>query len=406
APSVASGYEARLIINGLTKPRGIHFDNKGNLLVVERGKGVTAFSLNYGDGSCVSVKEKKAVVGDGSLNHGIEITDDGKTLYASNADAVFKFDYDSGKMQTKGTGKTIITGMNSEELLTRTILLSRKTKNKLVVSRGNNDNLDLATIDVNNGRSQIRIFDPSKDNQNYTAGETLGWGLRNAVAVAENPRDGGVWSLDNSADNIDRDGFEIHENNPAEELNYHGKLSDDKAPERGRNFGFPLCFAAWNISEIPSAGRLQIGEQFAISDENATVQDPFCRSERQSPRLVFQPHSSPLDMKFDSKGDNAFVTLHGSWNKEDPVGYSVSIVKFGSDGQPTEPSTSTSALQPILGNSNTTACPDDCFRPVGLAWDKNGRLYMSSDSTGEIYVIVKSGGKPVDESRPSSSAAS
>jgi hypothetical protein len=30
---------------------------------------------------------------------------------------------------------------------------------------------------------------------------------------------------------------------------------------------------------------------------------------------------------------------------------------------------------------------------------------MTSDTTGEIYVIVKSGGKPLDESRPAASAA-
>lgn len=36
-------------------------------------------------------------------------------------------------------------------------------------------------------------------------------------------------------------------------------------------------------------------------------------------------------------------------------------------------------------------CPDDCFRPVGLAWDSKGRLWFSSDSTGEIYVLQHDG---------------
>ncbi|KAF2472298.1 soluble quino protein glucose dehydrogenase [Lindgomyces ingoldianus] len=405
APSVASGYEARLIAQGLTKPRGIIFDNKGNLLVVERGNGVSAFAVS-GTGSCITLSEKKTVVGDGSLNHGIEITDDGKTLYVSSVETVFKYDYDSSSMTTKGQGKAIITGMTSNDLLTRTLLLSRKSKNKLVVSRGGNDNIDLSTVDINNGMSQIRIFDPTKDSQNYTAGTTLGWGLRNAVGVAENPKDGGVWSAENNADNIERDGFEIHENNPAEELNYHGKLDDSNNPLLGKNYGYPLCYGAWNITEIPSAGTLQIGQQFAIAENNATTQDSFCRNDRQAPRLVFQPHTSPLDLKFDGKGENLYVTLHGSWNRHDPVGYSVSVIKFGSDGQPTESSTSTKALSPIISNSNTSGCPGSCFRPAGLGWDRNGRLYMTSDSTGEIYVIVKAGGKALDDSRPAASAAS
>ena len=37
-----------------------------------------------------------------------------------------------------------------------------------------------------------------------------------------------------------------------------------------------------------------------------------------------------------------------------------------------------------------------CFRPVGVAFDAKGRLYMSSDSTGEIYVIEREDGGSVD----------
>lgn len=205
--------------------------------------------------------------------------------------------------------------MTTDGQVTRTLLLSRKTKNKLLVSRGSDENIDLSTVDVNSGQSQIRIFDPSKAvDVEYTTGTTLAWGLRNAVGLAENPVDGGIWSAENNADNIERDGFEIHENNPAEELNYHGKLADDvNNPLLDANFGYPLCYAAWNTSEIPSAGQLQIGEQFAIAEENSTRQDAFCNDSRQKPRLVFQPHTSPIDLKFDSKGEKLYVSLRGSW---------------------------------------------------------------------------------------------
>lgn len=66
APSVADGYEARLVTQNLEKPRGIIFDNKGNLLVVERGVGVTTFTVD-GTGSCVNLKDKKTVVIDGTV---------------------------------------------------------------------------------------------------------------------------------------------------------------------------------------------------------------------------------------------------------------------------------------------------------------------------------------------------
>ncbi|KAF1840651.1 soluble quino protein glucose dehydrogenase [Cucurbitaria berberidis CBS 394.84] len=405
APSVASDYEARLVAQNLDKPRGLIFDNNNNLLVVEREVGVTAFKVE-GAGSCVTLKDKKTVVSDGTLNHGIELSEDGKTLYASSRESVLKYNYDSTKLSVSDNGQVIVKGMTTDGQVTRTLLLSRKSKNTLLVSRGSDENIDLSTVDVNSGQSQIRIFDPSKNDISYTTGTTLGWGLRNAVGLAENPTDGGIWSAENNADNIERDGFSIHENNPAEELNYHGKLEDAKNSLLDANYGYPLCYGAWNISEISSAGQLQIGDQFAIAEENATRQDAFCNDARQKPRLVFQPHTSPIDIKFDTKGENLYVSLRGSWNRNDPVGYSVSVISFSANGEPTKPSSSTTALTPIFSNSNTTACPGNCFRPAGLAWDRNGRLYVSSDATGEIYVITKSGGDALDATRPKASAAS
>lgn len=45
----------------------------------------------------------------------------------------------------------------------------------------------------------------------------------------------------------------------------------------------------------------------------------------------------------------------------------------------------------MLTNADITACPDGCFRPAGLAFDGSGRLWMTSDSTGEIYVLQRTG---------------
>lgn len=61
-------------------------------------------------------------------------------------------------------------------------------------------------------------------------------------------------------------------------------------------------------------------------------------------------------------------------------------------GKPTADSSSTDALSDIF--SNNGGCPDNCFRPAGLAWDSAGRLWMTSDTTGEIYVLKKSAGTP------------
>lgn len=83
-----------------------------------------------------------------------------------------------------------------------------------------------------------------------------------------------------------------------------------------------------------------------------------------------------------------------------PVGYTLSTIPFR-DGVPVPPPTSRDALTHIMQNPNTTACPDKCFRPVGLAWDTvsagtaaSPRLFMTSDSTGEVYVLIRQEGRP------------
>lgn len=40
-----------------------------------------------------------------------------------------------------------------------------------------------------------------------------------------------------------------------------------------------------------------------------------------------------------------------------------------------------------MTNQNVGSCPNNCFRPVSVAVDAKGRVFMSSDTTGEIYVL-------------------
>jgi hypothetical protein len=59
------------------------------------------------------------------------------------------------------------------------------------------------------------------------------------------------------------------------------------------------------------------------------------------------------------------------------------------NGEPVAAPDSTAAAIDIFANADINACPNKCFRPVGLAFDNQGRLFISSDATGEIYIIVK-----------------
>lgn len=59
------------------------------------------------------------------------------------------------------------------------------------------------------------------------------------------------------------------------------------------------------------------------------------------------------------------------------------------NGKPVASRVNTTAALDIFANAVNDACPEECVRPVGLAFDTQGRLFMSSDATGEIYVIVR-----------------
>ena len=315
-PSVASGYQAALVATGLTDPRSIEFDSSGNLLVVQAGSGVASLQLQDDGGTCVSVKSKKTVVDANALNHGIALSQDGKTLYASSAEAAYSWDYDPTTSTVGSTNTTIVSGMNTDDHTTRTLLMSQKVNGTLLVSRGSTSNIDPLAEMLSSGHSQIKAFNldnMTADAYDFdTEGLRLGWGLRNSVGVSEHPLTGGIYSVENSVDQATRDGQDVHEDNPGEEMNFHGYLNGTRYSPQGSNYGYPYCFAAWVPSVLPMNSNFSIGSQFAIGDQNNTINDTYCAAQT-PPRLTFQAHMAPLDIKFNDSGADAWVTLHGSW---------------------------------------------------------------------------------------------
>ncbi len=247
------------------------------------------------------------------LNHGLTLSSDGNTLYASSPESVFAWAYDAGAGAVKGDSQIVVTGMSNNDLTTRTLLMSKKQDGVLVVSRGSNGDFDVGALDISTGLSQIKAFDlSSQSSLPYdfdSEGRRLGWGLRNSVGVGEHPVTGGIYSLDNGIDSMTRDGTDIHESNPGEELNFHGFLNAS-TDDQGGNYGYPSCYALWNTS-IPDNQGLHVGSQFSMN-QNSTLNDNICSDNFVAPRLTFQAHMSPLDIVFTNDGATAYVTFHGS----------------------------------------------------------------------------------------------
>lgn len=248
------------------------------------------------------------------MNHGIALSEDGKTLYASDPSNVYAWSYNEGGPSVSKSSRIIISGMDSNGHTSRTLLMSSKEPGTLIVSRGSSSNFDRKAQDILSGTSQIRVFDvKNPENKPYdyaSEGRLLGWGLRNSVGVAEEPLTGGIYSVENSADEIKRNGVDIHENNPGEEMNFHGYLNESTV-DQGGNYGYPDCLALFDET-IPELGSLTVGNQFA-GNQNSSVDDVFCTTQRIAPKLTFLAHQAPLDIVFLPNGSKAFVSFHGSW---------------------------------------------------------------------------------------------
>ncbi|KAK4444662.1 soluble quino protein glucose/sorbosone dehydrogenase [Podospora aff. communis PSN243] len=396
APQTAEGYQARLIVSGLSRPRGIIFDKSGNLLVVETRSGAIK-QINFASddkATCLAAGQTRTLVSMPELNHGIQISPDGKTLYASSADKVYRWDYDaaSGRLTNQ---RTIIENMMNADHVTRTLYLSKKHPELLLVSRGSADNIDPLSADIDTGISQIRAFNlstlGSTPFDHPTSGTIIGWGLRNSVGIDEHPVTSGLYSVENSADQVHRGSADIHEENPGEELNFHGILPPPPNT-RPPNHGYPYCLALWDTEGVPNLGDLKTGSQFTYNNPlpPSNITDETCNSDFVAPRLTFQSHMAPLDIKFDSTGARAYISFHGSWNRDSPAGYKVSTVAFNRErGEPVDPPDSRTAVVDVLVNADLSRCPQNCFRPAGLAVDDENRVFMTSDTTGEIYVVAR-----------------
>lgn len=359
--TVASGFTADVISNNLTAPRGVAVDSADNVLVVERGFGVSAFSLENGNWV------KTVVVENAGVTHGIAL--DSGRLYVSTASEVTGYFYDpdtksatdqfafvSGLPADGGKPSTcFITSLQPDthvELTTHALLLQRNkdgVSKGIYVGAGPLTNIDITARDPTSGRSQIRlihfpevqiaIFPPPP--LLWSEGEVVAYGIRNPAAFAFPPSSqpslkSDLYVVENAAsiDNVTGVTPEFANDNPADELEIVKVTKDAKS------YGFPDCSTVWN-----SLGRpYQKGDQFSFQLDG-TLNDNWCQTKanNEPPSLIFQvrlthfddfkclninptllqAHSVPLDIKFASSGQSAVVTFHGSFDRNPPTGYGV-----------------------------------------------------------------------------------
>ena len=258
----------------------------------------------------------------------------GDTMYVAEERAVLRFDPGAGEPVT------IISRIPAGGHSTRTILFG--PDGKLYLSVGSSCN-------ICDERDSLRAA-VSQFNRDGSDGRLFARGLRNTVGMAFHPTTGELWGANNDRDN----------------------LGDDVPPEHvniikdGRFYGWPQCY-------LPGKSNPEYG-----SADCSRVEPPA---------ISVQAHSAPLGLAFytgtqfprDYQGD-AFVTLHGSWNRSVPTGAKVIRVQLDSTGR-----RAVGVDDFVVGWQR----PDGSRwgRPVGLLVLPDGSLLVSDDTGGKIWRV-------------------
>ncbi|TFK60696.1 soluble quino protein glucose dehydrogenase [Pluteus cervinus] len=408
APNLSSGVTGQVIFNNLVHPRGMKFDDASNLLVVEAGFGVVALTLK--NTSHCQGWERSVVVQNSGYNHGIEIGNG--MLYVSARGTVDAYKYDSRSISVGSSNPTTIVnelgGWNGTDYNNTHTLVYQPPSDTdpafLIVSIGPASEGNLYAGQASSGVSQIRRFALNAPiptfGHNWMDGEVIAVGVRNGVGLTIDSGNN-LWIAENSVDlslwndtHIPVSLASPINNNPADELNVV-----DLDNITGGFYGYPSCATVWDPTGF---GNFTTGEQFAFT--YTLLNDTSCQSPdiNTPPMLTFQAHASPLDIKFYngvtgnnvsfvglnlSWVGNGFVSFHGSSSTPsigDPA--LVKIPWNTSTHAPVANVTSQTGYTYLIQAGNLTACPGPCIRPVGLQFDMEGRLFVSSDATGEVCV--------------------
>lgn len=269
-------------------------------------------------------------------------------FYVANTDSIVRFAYKPGQTASTGDPEKLVdlTPGGYNQHWTRNILFSPDGK-KMFVSIGSATN---ASVEDDPKRAAISVYDP--DGRNH---EIYASGLRNPIGLAWNPKNGELWTAVN-----ERDG-----------------LGDDLVPDyatsvkKGGFYGWPYSYIGQN------------------EDPRLKGLNPNLVKKAIIPDVLFTSHVAALGIQFytgkmfpkEYSGD-AFVAMHGSWNRQKLVGYKIARIRF-KDGK-------------LVGNlyedfvTGWLPNPDSnevWGRPVGLLVAADGSLLITDDGGKKIWRV-------------------
>lgn len=372
-PTVPDGYTITAIATGLAIPRQTLVLPNGDILVAEgKGQGAPALRpkdiiagfikalgkspvpggnrltlLRDGDGD--GTYETQGVFAEG-LNSPYGLALIGNELFVANQDAVVRFDYTDGQTQASGPPETLTDLPKVINHHWTKAMTASADGRFLYVGIGSNSNITERGMEAEEDRAMIWQIDAQTG-----AHRPYATGLRNPTALTIQPDSGQLWAVVNERDEIGPD------------------LVPDylTAVQDGGFYGWPFSYWGQTV------------------DERAQPQNPDKVASAIVPDYALGAHVAALGVDFSDPvmgggfAEGAFVGMHGSWNRKDPVGYKVVFVPFH-NGQPSgEPVDFVSGF--LLDADNTRG------RPVGVTLDPRGALIVADDLSNTIWRVAPDG---------------
>lgn len=341
---------------GLSKPRFMAFSPSGVLHVSDMNSGVV-FAMPDADKDGVADSMTPAATGF-SGNHDVKFYKG--AMYVTEPTRIWKCtDQDAdGTYETKEIFISNIGNNESGGHSTRTVVFDEQNQ-KVYVSVGSSCNVCRET-----DRAIIEQYDEDGGNRKIIA-----TGVRNAVGLDLHPVTNQLWANNNGSD---QQGNEI----PPEWI--------DIVRENGF-YGHPFVYGNGTWFNF------NIGEYQALLPITHT--DSAKVSTLVPPAALIRAHSAPmalefLDANFGEELQHGFLSaLRGSWNTTNPNdfrGYKVIYGHLSSAQDTTVDYVSDFASGFITDTVNRVYWG----RPVGIATDADGRVYISSDEENSVILVM------------------
>ncbi|HUB94970.1 MAG TPA: sorbosone dehydrogenase family protein [Stellaceae bacterium] len=273
-------------------------------------------------------------------------------LYVATEGQVLRYPYHVGDLVAAGKPEVIVPDVPVGHHWTRDVLFTPDGKRMLVaVGSGDNDGEQGMQIEVR--RADVLDYDPDGHDMKIYA-----YGIRNPVTLAFYPGTDTLWTTTNERDTLG-------DNLPPD---YVTRVKE------GGFYGWPWYYIGGN------------------PDPTHKGEHPELQSKALVPDVLFQAHSAPLGIAFYTGTqfpaeyrDQAFVALHGSWNRAQRTGYKIVRI-VTKDGVPT------GAYEDFM--TGFVAPGGEVWgRPVGIVVAADGSLLVSDDGSNTIWRIAYTGEK-------------